>query len=287
VPSPLPVPRSAGRADWVWLPDPALRRAAVALIEQQGGRVDDPERPFRMPPLRADRSGPDAGTLACADRGVTDVTGLDTLVPLLRRVDLAGNPLGDQALPVLRRLRGVESLVLSGTAITDLSGLVGLEPAPSGFELAVERTAVSDLASLGPDLLRTLTVLQISGSRVSDLTPLEVAVHLRALLAACTRVHDLTPLAAATGMYWLDITGADVADLAPVAGWPELTALLADENRITDLSPLGSRSSLMLLSAARQRVRLAGTAAATGYVGGSGRPGPAAATTTAAGGSRR
>ena len=63
-------------------------------------------------------------------------------------------------------------------------------------------------------------VLDLSGTSVSDLTPLQGLTSLQTLnLYAATSVSDLTPLQGLTSLQTLDLTGTEVTDLAP-AGRP-------------------------------------------------------------------
>ena len=60
--------------------------------------------------------------------------------------------------------------------------------------------------------------LDLSGTKVTDLTPLAGLAKLEALDLRGTKVTDLTPLAGLTNLIMLDLRGTKVIDLTPIAG---------------------------------------------------------------------
>lgn len=93
-----------------------------------------------------------------------------------------------------------------------------------------------------PELVRCIatdvTALDLSKTRLSELTPLSRLTNLRKLDVDSTEISDLSPLSQLTGLNWLDIDGTNVTDLSPLSELINLNWLDIDGTEVSDLSPL-------------------------------------------------
>ena len=64
--------------------------------------------------------------------------------------------------------------------------------------------------------LTALTTLDLSGTKVTDLTPIAALTALTALNLRFTKVTDLIPIAALTALTTLNLSSTEVADLRPL-----------------------------------------------------------------------
>lgn len=97
----------------------------------------------------------------------------------------------------------------------------------------------------------TLTSLDVGGTKVTDLSPLQAELSgeltLEELGIENTQVSSLAPVIGHP-LRWIDISATHVTDLTPLKGSP-LTSLRANFTRISDLTPLkGKRLEYLELS---------------------------------------
>ena len=85
--------------------------------------------------------------------------------------------------------------------------------------------------------LRELRALQIFGTRVADLGPLQGLANLEALFCGSTRVAGLAPLKRLANLRWLNCARTQVADLAPLQGVVNLKHFDCWDTRVADLAP--------------------------------------------------
>jgi len=102
--------------------------------------------------------------------------------------------------------------------------------------LVMPDLSISDLEPLRS--LPLLRELDISGTRVEELSPLAGKQLLRVLRARSTRVHDLEPLRGMPSLAILDVAHTPVADLAPIADLDALRELYLEGSNVADLTPL-------------------------------------------------
>ena len=74
--------------------------------------------------------------------------------------------------------------------------------------------------------------------KITDLTGLEYAINLRALVLPRNRVRDLRQLTNLKEIHYLNLQGNQISDLSPLAGLVSLEVLGLSNNRIVDVSPL-------------------------------------------------
>lgn len=118
--------------------------------------------------------------------------------------------------------------------------------------LDLSGTEVSNLSPLRE--LTSLTSLDISLTQVSDLAPLRELIALKSLNISRTRVSDLAPLRELIALESLDISDTCVSDLAPLHGLTALTFIDAMRTRVSDLSPLQELTALASLDIRFTRV---------------------------------
>ncbi|MFO0906683.1 MAG: protein kinase [Pirellulales bacterium] len=113
--------------------------------------------------------------------------------------------------------------------LSDLSHLRGLEL----IDLNISETSVADLRPLRE--MRTLENLDISSSRVSDLTALS-ELRLKSLECKRCRISDLHPIRKMS-LEAIDLVGTRVADISPLIGMP-IKSIDLSLAPVLDFSPL-------------------------------------------------
>lgn len=149
------------------------------------------------------------------------------------------NPLGE--LPELRVLRIwlTNPHESPGGALLDLSVLRNCP------HLAVVEIPEQNVRSLaGVENHQELHTLDLSFTRVADLTPLAGLPGLTILRLRHTRVTDLAPLDSIPTLQELDIAHTPVADISILCHHPSLTSLDLRATRVTDLSALAEMPAL-------------------------------------------
>lgn len=121
----------------------------------------------------------------------------------------------------------VANLVAEGVGAIDLTGFPELKNLPS------------NLAEVG-----SLFTLDISGTKISDLSPLVVHQDLSLLTLRDTWVVDLTPISGHPRLTNLDIGGSWVSDLSPLADMPSLERLDIGKLQVESLEPLTRANTL-------------------------------------------
>ena len=125
------------------------------------------------------------------------------------------------------------ALDLSDTKVVDLSPLAG---APLAVLNVSASKAVGELSDLTPLRGTDLVELNITGTSVSDLSPLRDMRTLEKLDMAATKVSDLGALGALR-LKSLQIHGCAIRDLTPIRKMP-LEEINLRATRVADLSPL-------------------------------------------------
>mgnify|MGYP000854517655 FL=1 len=124
-----------------------------------------------------------------------------------------------QDLGGLEAFTNLESLDLSGQAITDISALQGLTKLTF---LSLAGNPVNDLTPLAG--LTGLKLLILSGSQAQDYSALANLVNLQVLLLDNTTITDLSPLSGLANLNTLYLANAPVDDLSPLENiYPALT----------------------------------------------------------------
>ena len=96
-------------------------------------------------------------------------------------------------------------------------------------------------------LQQHLTSLDARYEGIVDLTGLEHATDLQALVLIENEIHDISPLSGLTKLGFLDLGGNQISDLRPLAALTRLETLHIWRNRIEDISPLAGLVNLKKL----------------------------------------
>ena len=82
-------------------------------------------------------------------------------------------------------------------------------------------------------LQQRLTSLDVRGKGIADLTGVEHATDLQALVLIENKIHDISPLSGLTNLGFLDLGGNQISDLRPLAALTRLETVLPSEIRAT------------------------------------------------------
>jgi Leucine-rich repeat (LRR) protein len=89
--------------------------------------------------------------------------------------------------------------------------------------------------------------LDLSGTRITDLTSVGFLVQLESLRLTETLIEDLTPLASLIRLQRLSIKATQVADISPIASIAALRVLQLSRTNVQDLLPLEAAKNLNYL----------------------------------------
>ncbi len=106
----------------------------------------------------------------------------------------------------------------------------------------------SDVPLTQAYLQQHLTGLDVRGKGIADLTGVEHATDLQALVLIENKIHDISPLSGLTKLGFLDLGGNQISDLRPLAALTRLETLHIWRNEIEDISPLTGLVNLKKLS---------------------------------------
>ena len=102
----------------------------------------------------------------------------------------------------------------------------------------------SDVPLTQAYLQQHLTSLDARGKGIADLTGVEHATDLQALVLIGNKIHDISPLSGLTKLGFLDLGDNQISDLRPLAALTRLEALQIWGNQIEDISPLAGLVNL-------------------------------------------
>ena len=97
---------------------------------------------------------------------------------------------------------------------------------------------------IAPVQMETLPFLEVRGTKIRDLTGLELATNLRNLVLVGNGIVNVTALSDLPNLTKLNLGDNSISDLSPLEGLTNLTALLLGNNNISDISPLMENSGL-------------------------------------------
>ena len=215
-------------AQVVTIPDANLRAAInEALDKSENARITHEE----MLTLTA---------LDAHNRGITDLTGLETATNLLS-LGLRNNLISD--LTPLASLTRLQQLDLNSNVILDLSPLASLI---NLREMWISVNFISDLSPIAG--LIKLEEIGMSEIPLADLAPLSGLVNLRAISGWDTPVVNLEGIAELPKLQDINMCNAGISDLSPLAKAKGLIGLYLAESQITDLSPIARLTNLKFLN---------------------------------------
>ena len=93
-------------------------------------------------------------------------------------------------------------------------------------------------------LLRLTRFFTSSEHKITDITGLEHAKHLKHLYLSNNQITDITPLTELTQLTRLELSGNQITDITPLTELTQLTRLELSGNQITDITPLTELTQL-------------------------------------------
>ncbi len=121
-------------------------------------------------------------------------------------------------------------------------------PDPALRQAVREKLDIPADVPLTPAYLRQhLTSLDVRYEGIVDLTGLEHATDLQALVLIGNKIHDISPLSSLTKLGFLDLGDNQISDLRPLAALTRLEALQIWGNQIEDISPVAGLINLQKL----------------------------------------
>lgn len=99
-----------------------------------------------------------------------------------------------------------------------------------------------------------LWVLELEGTRISDISFLANLKELRWLNLRETLVSDISPIANLKKLLQLNLGGTKISDVSPIANLKRLRVLNLGETRTADISPLSNLKELQELRLAETRI---------------------------------
>ena len=185
------------------------------------------------------------GGLSMLDLSRNQINDLRPLSSLtgLRSLYLDENPIRDFS--PLYALTGLATLSIRGIEVTDrqLEELsLALPSCAIHSEAAVE--SVPDITLGGVTFKADVTVLDLSGMELTDISALSACRSLRRLDLSRNQIRDLSPLMDIRTLEWLSIKENQVTDLRPLMAMTSLRSIYADANLIQSAVPLGSLQEL-------------------------------------------
>ena len=178
---------STAFAQVVHIPDPNLNRAVREVLEIPTGNVITQQYMARLTKFGA------------ADRGITDITGIEYAVNLTELL-LNANPIQD---------------------ITPLAGLVNLEL------LGLAATGITDITPITN--LVNLKYLYLHFNEITDITPLSNLTELMVLELTGNHISDIISLSNLTKLERLEISQNEITDFSPLEGLPRITLIYDQE----------------------------------------------------------
>ena len=165
--------------------------------------------------------------LSAADKGITDLTGLEHAANL-DDLDLGGNQIRD--IQPLMNLTNLTHLSLRSNQVQDIAPLANLT---NLTYLNLGGNSIENIEPLA-GLIR-LQTLDLLGNGVKDIAPIANLTSVRVLILTANQVRGLTPLAALSNLEELYVRGNLVNDLTPVQG---LNLVAFEYDEVCDIPPL-------------------------------------------------
>lgn len=139
-------------------------------------------------------------------------------------LNLTGSKITNEDLAYLKNV-AIDSLLIGGTPVTDLSGLAG-------------NTGLKEI--------------NLSGTQITDLSPLAGCTSLESIYAEGTGVTDVSCLEGMESLTYLNLSGTPITDVSSLTKIPNLKTLYLNyKEDLTDVSPLAGCPSLQYLYLAR------------------------------------
>ena len=235
----------------VVMPDPNLRKAIVAIINELGISLGPTNRPKELiDPIYV-------GEMRKIKYITADAAGIESLVGLEYATNLVVLRL-ENRLEIIWVEKKINGVIASRYKVPKpptpnrISDLTPLENLTNLTILHLQCNAVSDPTPLRN--LRNLKWLSLEENKVTDIAPLADLTNLEQLYlhnhyyspewAGDNRISDLTPLENLTNLTILDLGLNGVSNLFPLRNLRNLRGLSLEENKITDIAPLADLTNL-------------------------------------------
>ncbi len=114
------------------------------------------------------------------------------------------------------------------------------------IDILLEKAGTKDCQKADRQL-KTLTNLDLSGNKISDVNPLAGLTNLTSVDLTMNKISDIKPLAGLTNLTSLSLNGNKISDVKPLAGLINLTTLDLNENKISDVKSLAGLINLTTL----------------------------------------
>ncbi|MCY3552164.1 MAG: leucine-rich repeat domain-containing protein [Candidatus Poribacteria bacterium] len=173
---------------------------------------------------------------------ITDLSPLQNL-KRLNGIGISGNPVTDVS--PLAGLISLEGIAALNTRVTDFSPLANL-PRLQWIEFGNDPT-ISTLPLLTG--IKTLRRLEITGTKISDISRLAELTQLTQLNLERNLISDISPLSNLKKLIELRLDNNLITDISPLSGLTNLQKLNLTDNAISDFSPLESLPEIITLNA--------------------------------------
>ncbi len=168
----------------------------------------------------------------------------------LRKGDSIEHVAFDTAIIKKESIYGAIRKLVKSRAI-DLSGFKSIDNVDPLAKLTdlqnvnISGTKVKDLTPIRN--LNFLEVLNISGCKVESLAPLRYMQKIKELDASNTEIKDLVPISAYLNLERLNVSGSKVDSLSHISGLSNLTDLRFNNSKVSDLNPIKGLQNLSIL----------------------------------------
>ena len=176
--------------------------------------------------------------------------GVEKIIEVYRKLDLENDPveylrlrLGNK-IEDMRINRGMISLKMKKS--TNDQDLICLRKAKNLWELGLTGTQVSDVSPLSG--LINLQRLYFGETKVRDVSPLSGLINLQKLYLTFIQVRDVSPLSGLINLRELNLSANSVSDVSPLSGLINLQRLGLEFTLVSDVSPLLSLKNLQELN---------------------------------------
>ena len=157
----------------------------------------------------------------------------------LQSLDLSSSSVSAQALSLIGNLSTLQTLVLDGCGITDISALASLAQLQT---LALPNNRVADLTPLVS--MTALTSLDLSTNEITDLSVFRSLTQLKSLNLAYNTPASIAPLSSCTMLESIDLSNCSLTDLSALASCTSLIQLTAAHNELEGIAGLQACTAL-------------------------------------------
>ncbi len=185
--------------------------------------------------------------LDAAERGISDLTGLECVVNLTN-LYLDGNQISN--ISAVTSLVNLRRLYLGRNRISDISSLVSL------MELRylwLEENQIGDISALAS--LTNLEWLWLADNQISDISVLASLTKLMGVDLSRNPIQDMSVLASLANLEYVHLHGNRISDISAIASLTKLRSMCLADNQISDISVLTSLTNLVNLGLNRNPIR--------------------------------